>query len=83
MTIPKNDNSGRKNPVELWRALKEEAVDDDVEEILAMSAADLDAYIRENGGDPEKLEASGSALGRAIAERRARAAREPDDSGAA
>ena len=72
MSTPKNDNSGRKNPVELWRALKETAVEDDVEEILAMSDADLEAYIRENGGDPAELSASGSALAKELFERRRR-----------
>jgi ribulose bisphosphate carboxylase small subunit len=36
----------------LWQTLLEMAIDDALDEILAMTAEERDTYIRENGGDP-------------------------------
>jgi len=51
-----------KNPRTLWRTLKEQEAQDDLDEILAMSDAELDSYIDENGGDAKAIRARGAAL---------------------
>jgi hypothetical protein len=58
----------------LWKAIKEAEIQDDVDEILAMSDAELDAYLRANGGDPEKIGAAGVALASELDARRDRLA---------
>jgi hypothetical protein len=56
----------KKKPPSLWKALKEAEIKDDVDEILAMSDAELDGYIVANGGDPAKIGAAGEALAREL-----------------
>ena len=57
----------KKSPgVALWKALKEAEVQDDVDEVLAMSDVELDAFIKANGGDPAALRASGEALAKKL-----------------
>jgi hypothetical protein len=41
----------------LWQTLTEMAMDDALEEIRSMSDEELDACIRENGGDPAAIRA--------------------------
>ena len=54
--------STKQKPVPLWKAIKEMEIQDDVDEVLAMSDAELDAYLVANGGDPAKIRAAGEAL---------------------
>ena len=64
----------KKNPgVALWKAIKESEVQDDVDEVLAMSDAELDAFISSHGGDP-KLRARGEALAKELEARNERLA---------
>jgi hypothetical protein len=60
--------------VALWKAIKEAEIQDDIDEVLAMSDAELDAYIAENGGDPGKIRAEGEALAKELDLRRDRLA---------
>ena len=64
----------KRNPAQLWKAIQEAALQDDVDEILAMSDAELDAHITANGGDPAKLRAAGDALGKELDAKRERLA---------
>jgi hypothetical protein len=54
--------SSKKPAVSLWKAIQDAELDDDVNEILALSDADLDAYISSHGGDPAAIRARGEAL---------------------
>jgi hypothetical protein len=65
---------GVRDGVALWKAIKEAELDDEVAELEAMFGAELDDYIRTNGGDPEKIRAAGRALGAEVLEGRARTA---------
>jgi hypothetical protein len=58
----------------LWKAIQDSEVEDDIEEILAMSDAELDGYIRANGGDPVAIGAAGEALAKELLERSERLA---------
>ncbi|HEY2515259.1 MAG TPA: hypothetical protein VGI39_30540 [Polyangiaceae bacterium] len=60
----------QRDAVKLWKVLQEQALEDDVNEILAMSDAELDQHIKANGGDPAAIRASGAALARELSERR-------------
>jgi hypothetical protein len=65
----------KKNPgVALWKAIKESEVQDDVDEVLAMSDAELDAFISSHGGEPAKLRARGEALAKELEARNERLA---------
>jgi hypothetical protein len=67
--------SSKRNPgVALWKAIKDAEVQDDVDEVLAMSDAELDAFITSHGGDPAKLRARGEALAQELDARRDRLA---------
>jgi hypothetical protein len=50
----------------LWKAIKDSEVQDDVDEILAMSDAELDAHLAANGADPAKIRADGEALAKEL-----------------
>jgi hypothetical protein len=52
----------KRSDLELLKAIRDGEADDDVAEIMAMSEAELDAYIRANGGDPDAIGAAGEAL---------------------
>src|SRR4051794_21008364 len=54
----------------LWKALKDQVAHDDLDDVLAMSDAELDQYIAPNGGDPPASRASGAALAKGLLERR-------------
>jgi hypothetical protein len=58
-------NTKQKRP-SLWKSIKEAEIKDDVDEVLAMSDAELDAYIAANGGDPAKIGAAGEALAKEL-----------------
>jgi hypothetical protein len=58
--------SKTKDPAALWRAIKEAEVEDDIDDVLAMSDAEVDAYIAANGGDPQKIRAAGEALAKEL-----------------
>jgi hypothetical protein len=58
---------GKKDPAALWRTLKEQEIEDDIEEISAMSDEALDRYIASEGGDPAAIRARGKALGERLA----------------
>ena len=64
----------KQKPKSLWKTLKEAEIQDDVDEVLAMSDAELDAYITANGGDPAKMRADGEALAKDLDARRDRLA---------
>ena len=59
----------RKTPGSLFRTLQEEEAADDLEEILAMSETELDAFITKEGGDPAGIRARGAAHAKALDER--------------
>jgi hypothetical protein len=61
--------SAKKDPAALWRALKEQEIEDDIDEISAMSDIELDQYIASEGGDPAAIRARGKALGEKLAAR--------------
>ncbi len=65
-------NTPKRDGVALWKAIEQSRIDDEVEEILAMSDAELDDFIRKNGGNPEAIRASGVALAKELGERRER-----------
>jgi hypothetical protein len=66
-------NTNRKrSDLELLKALRDSEIDDDVAEVMAMSEAELDAYIRENGGDPDAIGAAGEAVAKSMHARRER-----------
>lgn len=52
--------------VALWRAIKEQEVEDDIAEIEAMSDEELDCHISDNGGDPKAIRARGQALAKSL-----------------
>ena len=58
--------STKQKPPSLWKALKDAEIEDDIAEILAMSDAELDAYITANGGDPAEIGAAGEALAKEL-----------------
>jgi hypothetical protein len=66
--------SKKRSPAALWKAIQDAAVEDDVEEVLAMSDAELDKFIADNGGDPAKIRAAGDALGKDLEAQRERLA---------
>ncbi|MGO9000285.1 MAG: hypothetical protein ACLQVI_43720 [Polyangiaceae bacterium] len=67
-------NTTKGSSVALWKAIKEAEIQDDVDEVLAMSDAELDAFISAHGGDPAKLRADGEALAKELDARRDRLA---------
>ena len=58
----------------LWRALREQKIEDDLGEIEAMTDAELDAYITANGGDPKAIREAGAEAAREGIARRERLA---------
>jgi hypothetical protein len=70
MTGPENDK--KRAPEETLRAIEEAAADADLAEIAAMPAAELDAQIRADGGDPEAIGARGARLAEELLARRKR-----------
>jgi hypothetical protein len=66
--------STKDKPSALWKSLKEGEALDDVEEVLAMSDSELDAYLTAHGGDPARIRASGEALAKELDARRDRLA---------
>jgi hypothetical protein len=72
-----SNNNGKSNKpqrdgVALWKALKQAEIEDDVNEVLAMSDAELDGFISANGGNPAAIRASGASLAKELLERRER-----------
>jgi hypothetical protein len=57
----------KKDPAALWRTLREQEIEDDIDEISAMSSEELDKYIAAEGGDPAGIRARGKALGEKLA----------------
>jgi hypothetical protein len=72
VTDPKTPQ--KRTGAELWKALQEAEAQDDMNEVLAMSEAELDADIRANGGDPDAIGNAGAALVKELLERRQRLA---------
>jgi hypothetical protein len=70
-----------RDAVALWKAIQDSAVADEIDEIVSMSDAELDAEIKANGGDPAAIRARGQALANTLFARRARNAWH-DDAGA-
>lgn len=62
----------QRDAAKLWKMLQEQKLEDEVNEILAMSDAELDRHIQANGGDPAAIRAGGAALARELTERRQR-----------
>jgi hypothetical protein len=56
----------KQTPASLWKAIKESEIQADVDEVLAMSDAELDAYLTAHGGDPEEIRAAGEALAKEL-----------------
>ena len=59
---------------QLWKSIKDSEFLDDVDEVLAMSDADLDAYLAKHGADPAKIRADGEALAKDLQARHDRLA---------
>src|SRR5690349_5044303 len=68
MTSKKRDDRG------LWKSVQRQSADDDLDDLLAMSDAELDAFIDSNGGDSKAIRASGKALAEHMLEQRTRLA---------
>jgi len=68
------NNGTKRTDLELLAAIMQAEADDDLAEIAAMSRAELDASIREGGGDPEGIRARGARLAQELGERRRRLA---------
>jgi hypothetical protein len=51
----------KRDPRALFRAMKEQELEDDLDEILAMSDAELDRELAAGGGDPAAIRAAGVA----------------------
>jgi hypothetical protein len=62
----------------LWRALTEQQIQADLDEVLSMSPAELDHFLDSNGGDSAAIRASGAALAKELLERRQRLAWQGD-----
>jgi len=62
----------KRDAVALWKAIENAAIEDDMEEILAMSDDQLDAHIQSQGGDPAAIRARGRAFVNDLIEKRAR-----------
>ena len=56
----------------LWKSIQSSEAQDDVDEVLAMSDAELDAFLVAHGGDPAKIRAEGEALAQELDARRDR-----------
>jgi hypothetical protein len=67
-------SSTKRTPAQLWKAIQDSQLQDDVDEILAMSDAELDAHLIAQGADPAKIGADGEALAKELAARRDRLA---------
>jgi hypothetical protein len=66
--------STKQKPTTLWKSIKESEIQADVDDVLAMSDAELDAYLTAHGGDPAKIGAAGEALAKELDARRDRLA---------
>ena len=53
---------GRRTPEELWKAIEEQSALDDMDEIAAMTSAELDAELAAAGVDAQAVRAEGAAL---------------------
>ena len=62
--------SEKRKAINLWKTIQEQEAEDDMAEFLAMSSAEVDDYIRTNGGDPAAIRARGAAQIRELFERR-------------
>ena len=47
--------NGKRNPVDLWRSLKEDALREQVDELRGMSGQEIEAGLRAAGVDPRGL----------------------------
>jgi hypothetical protein len=66
---------GERSPdAQLWRSIQDSEIQDDVDEVLAMSDADLDAYLAKHGADPATIRADGEALAKDLQARHDRLA---------
>jgi hypothetical protein len=63
--------SAKKTPEEAWDALEQMRVDDEVDRVLGLSEAQLDAELKDAGADPAKVRARGEAIGRELDAKRA------------
>jgi len=61
-----NKNDKKRSSAALWKSIQESEIQADVDEILAMSDAELDAYLTAHGGDPEEIRAAGEALAKEL-----------------
>jgi hypothetical protein len=57
---------------ETWNRIQAMSVDDDLEDVLAMSEAELDREIVAAGGDPKEIGERGAALAEKLLARRAK-----------
>jgi hypothetical protein len=62
----------KRSPAELLRAIQRTEEDDDLAEVAAMSASELDASIRAEGGDPKAIGERGARLAEELLARRKR-----------
>jgi hypothetical protein len=64
----------KRTPEEVLKAIAREAEEDDIDRVLAMSDDEIDAELRQHGGDPEKIRREGAALAEKLAAERERLA---------
>jgi hypothetical protein len=74
MSSSKSTKPGARSDIALWKAIKDSEIEDDIDEILSMSDEELDAHIRENGGDPVAIAARGVAHAKELDAQHARTA---------
>jgi hypothetical protein len=67
-----SENKKKRTDEEVLAAIAQTEADDDLAEIAAMTPAQLDASIREGGGDPDAIGARGAQLAAELLERRKR-----------
>ena len=67
-----SETAKKRSAAQLWKAIKDQEIEDDLAEIEAMSDAELDGYISANGGDPAAIRARGEALVKGLLESRQR-----------
>jgi hypothetical protein len=62
--------SKKRKAINLHKNLKQQRIEDDVARFAAMTPAEVDDYIRRNGGDPEGIRARGGAFAKRLMARR-------------
>jgi len=65
----------KRTPDQAWNALEKMSVEDEVDRVLGLSEAELDAELAAGGVDPKRVRERGNALGEQLAQRSAEKAK--------